>query len=59
MNLVNMAVSMQQGSIQDKVSTAVLKLTVDSSKEISQNTIDMMSNSAIDPNRGRNIDALA
>ena len=58
MDLVNMAVNMQQGSIQDQVSISVLKLTMDGNKEVAKNTIDMMEKTAIDPKLGNNIDAL-
>lgn len=58
MDLVNMAVNMQQGSIQDQVSVSVLKLTMDSNKEVAKNTIDMMDKTAVDPKLGNNIDAL-
>lgn len=58
MDLVNMAVNMQQGSIQDQVSVSVLKLTMDSNKEVAKNTIDMMDKTAVDPKLGNNIDTL-
>lgn len=58
MDLVNMAVNMQQGSIQDQVSVSVLKLTMDGNKEVAKNTIDMMDKTAVDPKLGNNIDAL-
>lgn len=58
MDLVNMAVNMQQGSIQDQVSISVLKLTMDGNKEVAKNTIDMMDKTAIDMKLGNNIDSL-
>ncbi|OOM78112.1 YjfB family protein [Clostridium sp. BL-8] len=58
MDLVNMAVNMQQGLIQDQVSVSVLKLTMDGNKEVAKNTIDMMEKTAVDPKLGNNIDAL-
>jgi hypothetical protein len=58
MDLVNMAVNMQQGSIQDQVSISVLKLTMDGNKEVAKNTIDMMDKTAVDPKLGNNIDEL-
>lgn len=58
MNIGNMSISMNQVALKTAVQLSVLKLGMDSNKQISNAMTEMMSNMASDPNKGINLDKI-
>ncbi|WP_394887336.1 YjfB family protein [Clostridium butyricum] len=58
MDIGSMSISMNQGALKTAVQLSVLKLGMDSNKQISNAMTEMMSNMASDPNKGINLDKI-
>lgn len=59
MDIEAMSVCMHQASLQNAVSVSVMKLAMNTRNEMATQMTDMISNMAVDSNRGTNIDTRA
>lgn len=57
MDIAAISIGMQQASLQNAVSVSVLKIVMNSEEHATTQMSDMISNIALDENRGMNIDA--
>lgn len=57
MGIENLSVAMSQSSLQTQVGAALLKMSMENTKEIAENLNNMME--AVDPNLGKVIDCRA
>lgn len=57
MDIEAMSVCMHQAALQNAVSISVMKLAMNTRDEVATQMTDMISNMAVDPNRGTNIDS--
>lgn len=58
MDISNISISMTEGALKTAVQLSVLKLGMDSNKQISNTMTEMMSNMASEPNKGINLDKM-
>ncbi|OAA83198.1 YjfB family protein [Clostridium ljungdahlii] len=59
MDIAALSVAMSQSSAQQSAGIALTKIAMDSGKESAVNMTEMLSNSAVDPNLGSHLDAMA
>ena len=56
-DIMEMSVSMHQASLQNSVSISLMKMMMDNRENTAAQMTEMISDIAVDPNIGRNIDA--
>ncbi|GAA0077571.1 hypothetical protein UT300005_19490 [Clostridium sp. CTA-5] len=58
MDISAMSISMNQGALKTAVQLSVMKLGMNSEKEIANQMTEMMSNMAVEPGKGINLDKI-
>lgn len=59
MDIARLSIAMSQNSVKNQVSTALLKISMDSNSEVMSNITEMMGNVATNPNVGTTLDVRA
>ncbi|MBN1041174.1 YjfB family protein [Clostridium botulinum] len=58
MDIGAMAISMNQGALKTAVQLSVLKLGMNSEKQVADQMTEMMNNMAVEPGKGINLDKI-
>ena len=59
MDIAALSMVMSQSTVQESAGIAVMKMAMDTGKQSASQMTQIMSNVAVDPNIGQNLDAIA